>query len=88
MAEYIDRVELKKKAVYSYDRHECVVPLSVINWQPVAEVVQQRRGHWERGGFFASLFGLAKCSECGDLNEKTYYCPFCGARMDEERSRQ
>ena len=42
-------------------------------------------GFWKKGNIILSIFGLAVCSECGIVNERTYYCPNCGAMMDVER---
>lgn len=40
MAEYIDREGLKEHKVYSTERHEYVVPVAKIDWQPTADVVE------------------------------------------------
>lgn len=45
--------------------------------------VSPKQGRWiditRAGGDF-----IWKCSECGELNlEDTYFCPNCGARMEE-----
>lgn len=60
--------------------------VTMIEDAPIIVLAQERVAHWERGNIFYSLFGLVKCSACGHANEKTFYCPLCGARMDTERS--
>ena len=80
MPEYIDRLALKKEVVWDGYRHECVVPISVIMRQPIL-VTEERHGHWERGNILYTMFNLFRCSACGAVNERTYYCPNCGAKM-------
>jgi ribosomal protein L32 len=43
-----------------------------------------RHAHWEKIKFFSAIFGLFRCSGCGEWNERRNFCPDCGARMDEE----
>lgn len=38
----------------------------------------------EHGRWSVSSNGLAECSECGEPNLETKYCPHCGALMDLE----
>lgn len=51
---------------------------------PTADVKPVRHGHWETDRFG---HGSAICSECKanwENDVKFYYCPRCGAKMDEE----
>ena len=84
MPEYIDRRALNKEMVWSEDRHELVVPLSVIKRQPIL-VKEERKGHWERINILHTMFSLFRCSACGCTNEYTSFCPTCGADMDVGR---
>lgn len=59
--------------------------VAMIENSPVLVLADKRHGHWERGNILYSIFGLAKCSACGFVNERTYFCPTCGAKMDVER---
>ena len=38
----IDRDELKKKKVYSYERHEYVVPVACIDWEQAVIVAERK----------------------------------------------
>lgn len=53
----------------------------VKDWEPV------RHGHW-LNYYFSDVWhcGFAKCSLCENvaMDAPSDYCPFCGARMDEE----
>lgn len=50
---------------------------------PTIEAEPVRHGHWITTGFLT-----ARCSVCDvEVHELEYgkYCPYCGAKMDEER---
>ena len=38
----------------------------------------------ERTGYWEVFDGMVICSECGEPNRETDYCPNCGARMGGE----
>lgn len=94
MAEYIDKEALIKTVCYQYQggmNTFLAKPndfVQMVEDAPVLVLAGERHGHWEKGNLLFSICGLAKCSVCGDLNERTYYCPTCGTRMDEERKVQ
>ena len=44
---------------------------------PAADVVEVKRGRWIWKDHYLV------CSECGKENDRTNYCPNCGAKMDE-----
>jgi formylmethanofuran dehydrogenase subunit E len=52
-------------------------------------VTIQKHGRWEE---YVNIKGVVRCSECNDTyiyrewvdEGKWYYCPNCGANMDEE----
>lgn len=59
-----------------------------IQSQPTIEAVPVRRGKWivkSTGGEY-----FDRCSECGyiEWGAPNNYCPYCGARMDEERKEE
>ena len=56
---YIDADALKEKKVYSVERHECVVPVAEIDWQPTADVVEVVR--------------CRECNHCF-TDDRTMYC--------------
>ena len=81
MSDLISRQAAKSKAVYSYERHEKVVPVAELDWLPSVEP-EIKQGKWIDG----------KCNKCGALAPfwpmaTTYYCsdycPKCGCRMEE-----
>ena len=88
MAEYIEREAIKQKKVYSEERHEYVVPVAEIDWQPAADVVEVVHARW-----IAPLFGHfdtpVTCSRCNTLHRiPTCFCSACGAKMDGEGREQ
>ena len=64
------------------------VPLEFIENAETVDAVPVRHGRWmpiyERYEDGDYLIG-EKCSECGEtLSFKPPFCPYCGAKMDEE----
>ena len=51
--------------------------VEAINGVPSAEPV--RHGKW------VIEDGHVCCSECGEISKEYNYCPYCGAKMDEEK---
>ena len=54
---------------------------------PAADVAPIRHGRWINCEWVESGFKFVCCSECNhaDMDSRLYkYCPWCGARMDEE----
>jgi hypothetical protein len=58
--------------------------VQIIEDSPVTTSTGERHGHWKRINILFSMLSLYKCSECGVVNERTYFCSFCGANMKGE----
>lgn len=64
--------------------------MRLVRKEPTADVVEVKRGYWYE---IDSDVGweLVGCSVCGkeyslcDGEDRTDYCPYCGAKMDGER---
>lgn len=56
-----------------------------LGFSPTADVVEVRHGKWKK---VSEKYPRYVCSSCNHLyNNKEYkYCPYCGAKMDGERS--
>ena len=90
MSEYIEREALLKHAIALNNPHELgenIVPVSDIEAAPAADGAEVVHGEW------AFTNAGWKCSLCGhsmpywpmaSTQEKTNYCPNCGAKMDKE----
>ena len=54
------------------------------------EFAAVRHGHWTSYGYVDSIFGYGgECSLCHQQNEDNgYYCPCCGAKMDDKMQRE
>lgn len=84
--EYIDREKLKTEKVYSEERHEYIVPVAVIDWQPAADVAQVVRckdcQYWKDGicGFFSNygITGFIKAAEY--ITQPDSFCSWAMAR--------
>lgn len=66
--------------IYEYERvfKTKFVKESVIDKMPTIDAVPVVHGHWIGSDY-------DKCSLCGCMElGRTYYCPHCGAKMDEE----
>lgn len=79
MAEYIEREEtiihLEKLFLLQAE-----TAAKIINAIPTADVVHRAHGRWIK----RENEPLLKCSICGICGfEGFYYCPNCGAKMDE-----
>ena len=62
---------------------ECADILEIIEKQPTIEAEPVRHGKW-----LSSPTGWIYCSVChreppGETNQRSEYCPNCGAKMDE-----
>ena len=60
--------------------------INLIEQAPRVDAVEVVHGRWvlQRyyGGVRKGMISRVICSECGYPNEKTNYCPSCGAKMD------
>ena len=89
MVQYIEKEALKEHKVYSTERHEYVVPVAKIDWQPAADVEEIKYGKWvyHPDDLFPSdstqEYSVCHEEERIPLNNENY-CPNCGAKMDKE----
>ena len=61
--------------------------MNIIDEAPTIEAEPVRHGKWifEPKDALEMMFTKPKCSECGyESADGLYYCPNCGAKMDEE----
>lgn len=63
-----------------------VIPVDAVGDAPTVDAVPVVHGRWvlQRyyGGMRKGMVSRIICSECGYPNEKTNYCPHCGAKTD------
>lgn len=58
--------------------------ISFIKESPTADVVEVRHGHWVETAHKGYKCSLCNClSSLFDENLKSEFCPWCGARMDD-----
>ena len=83
MSDFVLRSMVKAKRVYSFERHEYVVPVYDIDNIPSHNVKLVVKGKWIDDGS-----GCVVCSECGEEHEwdtfRANFCDNCGADMREE----
>ena len=84
MTKHIDADKLK--AYYAWwgeDSSERTLFDAIIDVQPAADVVEVRRGRWANGAFGYGHYWCTVCQkEVWSEEEKTNFCPHCGAKMD------
>jgi len=93
MARYVDADELELE-YYDLSIHgtmavKSVLPVfaELLKKQPTADVAEVKHGYWYEVDSDVG-WELVRCSICGkepslcDGEEKTDYCPYCGAKMD------
>lgn len=86
MAEYIDRdfaLDVVKRTSGDY-----AAAFSEIAHEPAADVAPMVHGHWEAVVQDGVCHYSGRCSVCWTRNyiphpTNAYYCPNCGAKMDE-----
>lgn len=98
MVEYIEREALKKSIREKANPEGCthITPqdvylavLTVIEFEPAADVEEVRRSHWEIMDIGPDWVDT-KCFKCGSeyafTPERDFfdYCPACGAKMDKK----
>lgn len=84
MSRYIDADKLKEKKIYSKERHEYIIPVAEVDWEPAADVQEVKHAKWETIGNYK-----VECTNCHRIRDiKTQcgwsFCPVCGAKMDLE----
>lgn len=92
MPRYIDAEKLIKhimenSAHWQKNEWYTVGALAAIARTPTADVQEVKHGHWEYHGRDITHY----CSVCGEaipLGYEFLYCPYCGAKMDEEEEHQ
>lgn len=57
-----------------------VITKEEIDDMPTVDAVPVRHGKW------IIEDGHVCCSECGEISKEYNWCPYCGARMDEEKA--
>ena len=103
MSDYIDRKKLLKKKKYSFQtefgafpRHDNFIKLSDIRSMPTVDT--EKHAHWIPLHSDVG-YATAKCSNCFDSKSENFicvdnesdfypYCPFCGAKMDENKIKE
>ena len=89
MAEYIDREAMleqiaRRESLMVGDKMISIDALrEVIMNRPVADVEEIRHGQW----VFDTRTIVPRCSVCGEdaiAETVSSYCPWCGAKMEEE----
>lgn len=96
MAKYIDAKKIKQtfcaECNHTLKCEDCDIDYH-FRYAPAADVAEVRHGRWDElmehrgaGGILGGkdiCVGYA-CSECGEQSDiMTYYCPNCGALMNE-----
>lgn len=78
MAEYVKRDAVVDLITRRYENPE--ICTQEINSIPAADVAPVVHGRW-----FYHDDGVITCSECGNAESSdSYYCRYCGAKMDGE----
>lgn len=75
LKEYIDCGHLRNPCEVCFSELDVV---NLIDEQPTVDAEPVRHGKW------IIEDGHVCCSECGEISKEFNYCPYCGARMDEE----
>lgn len=88
MARYIDAEKADVESISCFYGSECRIE-DVQEWldeQPTVDVVEVKRGKWEKRTFIVfdnEIKDSYHCSECNTTwDTATNYCPNCGAKMD------
>lgn len=56
---------------------------SIVMEQPTADAAPVRHAHWMGGGGLCSPY-CSNCKKYSPSGVRFDYCPYCGAKMDEE----
>ena len=80
MGKYIDADELKKRAEHCIETTDAFIEL--IDSAPTVDAEPIRHGKWVNYGC-CSFCGKPDPYYCFITEYKSYYCPHCGAKMDE-----
>lgn len=69
------------------DTYDKAMIVDLVDEQPTVDAETVKHGHWifKPKDAIEMMFTLPKCSECGaESSDAGNYCPYCGAKMDEE----
>ncbi len=88
IAKYVDEMS-KHPSTKDIDYYDALMDAEdVIDDLPSADVAPVRHGRWIKDKIQNHVEKTYHCSKCDyqawGENEKTRYCPNCGAKMDEE----
>lgn len=68
------------------EEKECAYTL-LVKSEPTVDVMEVKHGHWIE---INSDMGIYRCSQCRETvgcQTGSYFCPNCGAKMDEEEKK-
>jgi len=82
MTEYLDK-EKAIEAVKKHSGNESAIIASLV-CLPSADVVERKRGKWLRTPTHWVYCSVCNREPPSETNETTSYCPWCGAKMDDE----
>ena len=70
----------------SFTKSVCMILCKAIEQQPTIDAEPVRHGKWElaEDGWYCSACELYPPFDCDPEEKGIPYCPYCGARMDEE----
>ena len=80
MTEYIEREKVLSKAAPVAGCFSDMISVYDVAMLPAADVATVRHGRW-----IEHEDGVFTCSECGNAeSNESYFCRYCGAKMDGE----
>lgn len=84
MSRLIDADKFKNWLMENYVLYDGDRSLKDIDEQPTVDAEPVKHGHWIM--YDDEGWTIYECSNCGKHSPSadTYYCPICGAKMDEE----
>ena len=92
MSNLIDRDALKNYISSLWDLQDAYLPchfFDALDDMPTVDVEPVRHGHWKNAQGYPFYYTCSECENCyideaWTYNGKWNYCPYCGAKMDEE----
>ena len=81
--EKMDRLDKETKTKYEYNKEGYILLLESAPAADVAPVVHAHWGNWGCQGTVCSNCHGRVLYECDEQEEKSKFCPHCGAQMDE-----
>ena len=88
MSDLISRSALIEDIKKQYDMMKLYFPQSFISFLQAQPLVEPVRGEWvpEEKIYRSPLALNYRCSQCGETNRKTNFCPNCGFDMRGEKN--